>query len=48
LNSQQLSLCDVSLGALVEEVLRGLEAETANRKIEWRIGNLSSIQCDPG
>jgi len=47
-NSQQLSLCDVSLGALVEEVLRGLEAETANRKIEWRIGNLSSIQCDPG
>jgi len=47
-NSLQLSLCDVSLGALDEEVLLGLESETANRKIEWRIGNLPSIQCDPG
>ncbi|HKV60783.1 MAG TPA: ATP-binding protein [Candidatus Acidoferrum sp.] len=47
-NRQQLSLREVSLGGLVEEVLCGLEAEMANRKIEWRIGNLPSIQCDPG
>ncbi len=47
-NSQELSLCDVSIKALVEEVLRGLEGETVNRKIEWRIGILPSIQCDPG
>ena len=45
---QQLSLRDVSLSALVEEALRALEGETSNRKIEWRIGSLPRIQCDPG
>ena len=45
---QQLSLRDVSLHALVEEALLGLEGEISNRKIEWRIGSLPRIQCDPG
>jgi signal transduction histidine kinase len=48
LNRQQLCLCEVGLGPLVEEVLRELETETASRKIEWHIANLPSIQCDYG
>ena len=47
-NRQQLSLCDVGLRRLVEEVVHELEAETANRKIEWRIETLPVIQCDRG
>jgi len=47
-NRQQLSLCDVGLRRLVEEVVHELEAETANRKIEWRIEALPVIQCDRG
>jgi two-component system sensor histidine kinase/response regulator len=45
---QQLNLCEVDLGPLVEEVRRELETETASRKIEWRVGNLPSIRCDRG
>jgi len=47
-NRQQLSLCDVGLRRLVEEVVHELETETANRKIEWRIEALPVIQCDRG
>ncbi len=47
-NRQQLSLCDVGLRRLVEEVVHELEAETANRKIDWRIEALPVIQCDRG
>jgi len=47
-NRQQLSLRDVGLRHLVEEVVHELEAETANRKIDWRIETLPVIQCDRG
>lgn len=47
-NRLPLTLRDVDLGALVQEVLRELEPSTANRKIEWRIDPLPVIQCDRG
>jgi hypothetical protein len=36
------------LNSLVENVLHDLESETANRKIDWRVGSLPSVNCDPG
>jgi signal transduction histidine kinase len=47
-NRQELRLCDVGMGSLIEEVLRELETETANRKIEWRIDTLPVVHCDHG
>jgi len=47
-NRQQLSLRDVDLGPLVEQVLYELETETTNRKIEWSIENLPVVACDAG
>ncbi len=37
-----------SLSPLVESVLQDLKSETAEREIEWRIGSLSAVKCDPG
>jgi light-regulated signal transduction histidine kinase (bacteriophytochrome) len=37
-----------SLTLLVEDVLKDLKSETAARQIEWHIGSLSSVNCDPG
>lgn len=36
------------LNLVVENVRRDLESETAGRNIDWRIGSLSSVDCDPG
>jgi hypothetical protein len=36
------------LNLLVENVVRDLESETAHRKIDWRVGSLPSVHCDPG
>jgi len=47
-NRQQLSLCDVGLGKLVEEVLLELDTEHPDRKIEFRIENLPVLRCDRG
>jgi len=38
----------VGLATLVEEVLVGLRPELADRNIEWQIGNLPFVECDPG
>jgi len=46
-NRHELHQCEVSLGSLVEEVLREMESETTNRSIEWRIDSLPSVRCDP-
>jgi signal transduction histidine kinase len=48
LSRQPLNLRRAELRKLVEEVLRELETETANRNIEWRIESLPVIECDPG
>jgi two-component system, chemotaxis family, sensor kinase Cph1 len=37
-----------SLNSLVENVLHDLESETPDRKIDWRVGSLPSVNCDPG
>jgi light-regulated signal transduction histidine kinase (bacteriophytochrome) len=37
-----------SLNSLVENVLRDLEPEITGRKIDWRVGSLPSVNCDPG
>jgi len=44
---QKLSIQDTSLHALVAQVAEELAPEYAGRKIEWRIGELSSARCDP-
>ena len=37
-----------SLNSLVENVLHDLETETTDRKIDWRVGSLPCVNCDPG
>jgi chemotaxis family two-component system sensor kinase Cph1 len=36
------------LNAIVENVRKDLEFELAGRKIDWRIGSLPAVNCDPG
>ncbi len=45
---QELHLQPTSLNAVVAGVVRDLEHETQGRNIEWRIGNLPMVDCDPG
>jgi signal transduction histidine kinase len=44
---QELSLHDTSLDKLVRHVVEDLAPECSGREIEWRIGGLSSAECDP-
>jgi len=48
LDRRSMDLQMTSLNSLVENVLQDLESETANRKIDWRVGSLPSVNCDPG
>jgi PAS domain S-box-containing protein len=53
LNLARVGRCDVSLRvsglkSVVDEVLADLAPEFADRKIEWKIGNLPFVECDPG
>jgi PAS domain S-box-containing protein len=36
------------LNSLVEDVLKDLKSEIDGRKIEWHIGSLPTVNCDPG
>lgn len=45
---QELSIQDTSLDSLVKQVIEDFAPECAGRKVEWRIGDLSSAACDPG
>ena len=45
---QELSIEVTSLNSLLREVLKELESDCSGREIEWRIGDLSSADCDPG
>jgi light-regulated signal transduction histidine kinase (bacteriophytochrome) len=38
----------INLNALVESVRQELEPEYVGRQIDWRIGELPSVDCDPG
>jgi PAS domain S-box-containing protein len=37
-----------SLDILVAEVVQELKDETKNRNIDWKIGSLGTVNCDPG
>jgi signal transduction histidine kinase len=48
LDRRSMTLQITSLNPLVENVLRDLESETNDRNIDWRVGSLPSVHCDPG
>ena len=43
-----LNRCRTPLNALIEEVLTELKSEIEGRQIEWQIGELPVVECDPG
>ncbi len=45
---QEIKCLPVSLSRLVEDVVTDLRAETAGRKVEWRLQPLPTVECDPG
>jgi two-component system, sensor histidine kinase and response regulator len=48
LGRQQLVLRPTDLHALLNGVLQELEVEARGRQIEWQIGKLPTVDCDPG
>jgi signal transduction histidine kinase len=44
---QGLRLQATSLKSLVEEVISESTPDTAERQVEWKIGNLPFVECDP-
>jgi light-regulated signal transduction histidine kinase (bacteriophytochrome) len=44
---QAVNRQEIRLNELVEEVIAELAPETANRQIEWKIGKLPPVKCDP-
>jgi light-regulated signal transduction histidine kinase (bacteriophytochrome) len=48
LDRRSMDLKMTSLNSLVENALRDLASETTDRKIDWRVGSLPSVNCDPG
>jgi len=47
LGRRDLSLRLTGLGSLVEEVRGELAADTVGRQIEWQVGPLPFVECDP-
>jgi light-regulated signal transduction histidine kinase (bacteriophytochrome) len=45
---QELALRPTNLNLVIQEVLDELKAETAQRKIEWKIQTLPEVSADPG
>jgi PAS domain S-box-containing protein len=45
---RELTLQVAGLKSIVEEVIAELAPECAGREIEWQIGDLSFVECDPG
>lgn len=43
-----LTRCRTPLNALIEEALTELKSEIEGRQIEWQIGELPVVECDPG
>ena len=48
LDRHSMVLRMTSLNSVVENVVLDLKPESAGREIEWRIGSLPSVNCDPG
>jgi signal transduction histidine kinase len=45
---QELRFHAVGLNELVQDVVRDMAQETRDRNIQWRIGDLPVVDCDPG
>jgi signal transduction histidine kinase len=45
---QELSLQTTGLNSIVKEVLRDLATETEGRNIQWEVGDMPFVDCDPG
>lgn len=45
---QELAVESTSLDVLLREVVGDISLECAERKIEWKIGQLFEVKCDPG
>jgi PAS domain S-box-containing protein len=43
-----LKVVPTDLNRVVAETIAALEADARGRKIDWRIGRLSTVECDPG
>jgi PAS domain S-box-containing protein len=48
LGRQPLHLQVAELRPIVDALIDELQPESANRQIEWRIGDLPALDCDPG
>ena len=48
IGKQDLSLQRTRLSEVVDEVLSGIKQEINGREIEWRVGDLPLVSCDPG
>jgi PAS domain S-box-containing protein len=44
---RSLHLQLTALNSIVEEIMSMLKTETDGREVEWKIGNLPSVECDP-
>jgi signal transduction histidine kinase len=45
---QQLRLQKTSIKDVIDDVLADLKSEVCERRIEWRVGELPSLECDRG
>jgi len=44
----ELNIQPVNFNAMIEEVLSDFREELAGREVQWRIGDLGTVRCDPG
>lgn len=44
----ELQITPASMEDLVHRAISDLNSETAGRKVEWNIGTLAPVECDPG
>ena len=47
-NRRALSSVNTDLNSLLSDVLKDVQPECAQREIRWQIGELPSVECDPG
>jgi len=45
---QELKLQKTNIRDLIDDVLAGLKSEVCERRIEWKVGALPSLECDRG
>jgi signal transduction histidine kinase len=45
---QELAFQETELGSLVAQVVEDLAPDCAGREVEWQMGELFSVECDPG